>query len=231
MVDSKITEKLSQLADESEAIIKDEQEKARSTVEGNLRGQEQENPKVVELVKRDRSLKKIKHNTPPTRMELEQKIEQMEKRVQLSEHKATETAKVLVEHFSHLKGITSYGLSRLEAALDVLERAGILQDEVYDTSFRRVVRYQENMMRILGLPPKERIEEVKKWNEDTDHKRIKMESVGVIEYLVKNPDKLPLEERVKMATKAELSTDVIQLIESSENVTVVGEKEEDGKRL
>jgi len=227
MVES-ITEKLSKLADESAGIIKKEQEKARTAVEGAINGSTEKGPK--ELLKRERSLKKIKHlNTPPTRIELEQKLAQMEKRIQLSEQKALDTSTVLVDSFSHLKGITSYGLSRLEAALDVLERAGILQDDVYNESYKRVVNYQENMMRILSLPPKERIEEVQKWNEDSNHKRIKMESVGVIEYLVQNPEKIPLEERIKLATKAELPTDVIQLIESADKATVAGKKGEEGK--
>jgi len=220
MTDS-IQKKIAQYVDESEQIIKEEQQKSEQAVKESVDAARQ-----GKLQDAKRSLKKIKQlHTPPTRMEFDDKILNFTKLVEHVDKTSKAAQDTLVGHFSHLKSITQYGLSRLEAALDVLERNGLLHEDEYNTSFKRVAAYQENMMRIMSLPPKERIVEVKLWNEDKDHKRIKMESVGIIEYLLHNPDKLPMNERLTLAQSAELPTEIIQLIEGSEVMEKKGVEE------
>jgi len=212
-----VDEKISKLIDESDKVVELEAKSTAREIKEALDEVDPPEPQPSGKKSSEESLKRIKRfHTPPTRLEFENKLKEMDKQIKFVEGKTKSTADVLIEQYSMLKGLTQYMLSRLEATMDLLERSGVMDDSSLQESFDRVMEYQKALNRIMGLPTKERIDEVLEWNKEEDHKKIKMESVGVVEYLISNPDGMSLKERTSLAEKAKLSTEVIGLVEASE---------------
>jgi len=146
--------------------------------------------------------------------------EDLSKRVVFLEQKLDSIAKALTEHHAHLKGVVHHGFTRMEAVLNILSEKDIVNEDGLRRGYKRVTEYQVKINEVLSgrEPMKNKIEKVHKWNEDENRIPIRMTDIGLPAYLIKNPDNLTLDERIELAKRGDLDSQVFTML-AQENLS------------
>lgn len=115
-----------------------------------------------------------------------------------------------------LSGLIGHTATRVEQLIYILEQDKVIDEAKMKNAYHQLQEHRLHLERILNesLPMEEKIKEVLKWNTEPVNVKMDMQQISVMEYLFQNPDKLPNDDRKRLAKLAELEEIELQMLEA-----------------